>query len=373
MTGDERIYGSTRAAYELTLNLAKRNHELSVFSTSDTLNDNIETRKNLNIYRYGSQLKLFSTHFSYSIFYKPQRCHLDIVHVHFDIPPVPFAGLKLSTETKTPLVVTYHGDWDDSYGSFFRKTGVRFFNRFFVDKLLTQADVIISPSENYIKESNFLVKYSDKTVVIPNGVNIEQFKTVISKEECRKLLHLPLNCKIILFLGALNLRKGPDILLNAMVNVIKEYPTSKLLYVGDGSFKSELFTMTKKLGLEDSVIFTGYIAENLKPLYYKASNLFVVPSTISTEVFPLVILEAMASNIPIIVSDLLTFKSIVDDGQNGLIARKSDPNDLSIKILQLLDYPNLVKKLCQNGLEYAEKYSWENVAKETEKVYKNYV
>lgn len=366
---NEKIYGSSRVAYDLSINLAKRNHKIDVFSASDTWTDKVESHKNMTIHRYGTNVKIFSTHISSGMFYKPSKHDTDIVHVHFDIPPGPFAGLAFAKKTETPLVVTYHGDWDESYGSFFRKKGVAFFNKNLVDKLLTQADRIISPSENYIVESRFLKKYQQKTVVIPNGVDKRQFDISRSKEECRQMLNLPTNSKLILFLGAINLRKGPDILLSSFAYILKEIKDANLIFVGGGNFTSELKSLTKKMGLEKNVHFTGFIDEDLKPYYYKAADVFVLPSTISTEVFPLVLLEAMASNIPIVTSDLFTFKSIIHDGKNGLLSRKGDANDLSEKIVAVLENSDLQTKLCKNALNDIEKYSWEKISEETELLY----
>lgn len=366
---NEKIYGSSRVAYNLSINLAKRNHEIDVFSASDTWADKVEYHKNMTIHRYGTDVKIFSTHVSSGMFYKPNKHDVDVAHVHFDIPPGPFAGLRFVKKTETPLVVTYHGDWDENYGSFFRRKGVSFFNKNLVDKLLTQADKIISPSENYIVESRFLKKYQEKIVVIPNGVDKKQFDISRSKKECRQMLNLPTNSKLILFLGAINLRKGPDILLFSFANVLKEIKEANLIFVGGGNFTSELKSLAKKNGLEKNVHFTGFIDEDLKPYYYKSADVFVLPSTISTEVFPLVLLEAMASNLPVVTSDLFTFKSIIHDGKNGLLSRKRDVNDLSDKIIAVLEDVELRTKLSKNALNDIEKYSWDEISEKTEMLY----
>lgn len=367
---NEKIYGSTRAAYDLSLNLAKRGNRITAFATSDNFHDEIEYHDNLKICRYGSQLRLFSTRFSLGIFNKPISDDFDIVHVHFDIPPTPFAGLRVAKKTKKPLVVTYHGDWDETYGNLLRKIVVSYFNKYYVDKLLVNADIIISPSKHYIDESKFLKKYSHKVVVIPNGVNKDQFDNLPSKEKCRETLKIPTSCKLILYLGALTPRKGPDVLLNSLNYIIKKIPDIKLIFVGDGSYKTELRTMTHRLELDNYVDFVGYVDEKIKPYYYKAADVFVLPSTISTEVFPLVLLEAMASSVPIVTSDLHTFKSIIVDDENGLISTKGDPNDLSMKITSILENIDLRSELISNGLKFAEKYSWEQIAIKTEAVYK---
>ena len=107
----------------------------------------------------------------------------------------------------------------------------------------------------------------------------------------------------------------------------------------------------------------------MKPFYYKAADIFCLPSTMTTEVFPLVLLEASASEIPMVVSDLNTFKCIVENGYNGIIARRGDPEALANAIIYLLENEDTRKKMGKNARKKVEKYTWERIAEMTEKVY----
>ena len=104
-------------------------------------------------------------------------------------------------------------------------------------------------------------------------------------------------------------------------------------------------------------------------MYYRAADVFVLPSTISTEVFPIVLLEASASGLPMVVSDLDTFKCIVDDEYNGLFTKRKDEGNLADAIMYLLENQNVRERMGKNARKKVEDYSWEKVAEMTEKVY----
>jgi len=202
--------GSSIAAFNLAIQIARRNHSVNVCTTSANTADSIDIRKNLTIYRYGTNFSLLSSNISYGMLLKSLRHKSDIVHTHFDIPPSPISGYIYAKKHSLPLVVTYHGDWVDCYGGALRRIGTYLNNKLLVDKILSRASIIISPSHHYINRSRFLAKYNEKVIVVPNGVNLSDFDAPYSKNQCRSILGLPIDKKIILFVGHLSPYKGPD-------------------------------------------------------------------------------------------------------------------------------------------------------------------
>jgi glycosyltransferase involved in cell wall biosynthesis len=312
---------------------------------------------------------------SIDILYKPLRLglDLDIVHAHAGNPPAPIAAYWYAKKKKKPFVVTYHGDGQWNWGGLIRRISVSSYNKYLLDKILSYADVAISPSEYYIDESRFLGKYRDKIVVIPNGINIDEFDISYSKEECREKLGLPIDNKIILFLGGLNPHKGPDVLLKAMPKILKSIPDAKLVFVGSGGMREELERLCKRLGVEKYVSFAGFVEECMKPFYYEAADVFCLPSVMKSEVFPIVLLEASASGLPMVVSDLDTLKCIIEDGYNGIVTKRGDENDLAEKIIYLLENEDIREKMGKNARKKVEDYSWEKIAEMTEKVYEGLI
>lgn len=361
--------GSVFATQSLVNEMSGRNHDIKVFTSSQNSKNHFEKYGNIEIYRYGINMKLMSSNISLGLFRKPLKYDVDIVHTSFDIPPGPFAGLRYAKKKDVPLVVTYHGDWDSEYGGFIRRMGVSINNKLIVDDLLSYADVIISPSELYVENSKYLSNYVEKIQVIPNGIDLEEFKIEYSKEECREKLNLPLTKKILLFFGYLSPYKSPDILLRAFAEVLKIEPDTILLFAGNGDMEDKLKKISDKLDIKENVIFAGFIEKDLRALYYKSSDLFCLPSTMSTECYPLAILEAMASKVPVVASNIGGIPDIIKNEINGILVPPGNQDKLTESILKVLKNSVFMKKLSRNAFKNIKKYSWETIAIETEKIY----
>lgn len=359
--------GSCLATHSLVKTISQ-SEDVKVFTTSMDSRDHVERMGNLEIYRYATRINLITSPISFGLFSKPLKHEVDLLHVSFDMPPGPFAGLRYARKKDVPLVVTYHGDWDPDYGSFARKMGVKVNNKF-VHSLLSRADVIISPSKTYAQNSKYLRDHLAKVRVIPNGIDLAEFQTKYSKEESREKLDLPTDDQIILFLGYLTPYKGPDILLRTFSQIVRSRPDTTLVFAGNGSMEEELKETAHKLGVKDQVIFAGFVEKEDRSLYYRSADVYCLPSFMSTECYPLAILEAMASQVPVVTSQIGGIPDIVEDQVNGLLVPPQDENRLKDTLITLLDDPEMCEKLSENAYQGIGKYSWDIIATETLKLY----
>ena len=156
--------------------------------------------------------------------------------------------------------------------------------------------------------------------------------------------------------------------------VIKKFHNARLLIIGDGPEKDNLINLSKKLNLENNVIFTGNIKYQLLPEYYATSDIFVLPSIVEksgdTEGLGVVLLEAIASATAVVGSDVGGIPDIIRDNETGLLVRQKDPKDIADAILKLLSNNLLRKKLSKNAKEHLKKnYSWVVVSKKFERIY----
>lgn len=372
-TEDYVIRGAENVAYNLALNLAKRGHEIVVFTTSADSRNTTENQNGIYIYRYRINLKVSTSAISISLlkdsivkdFGNP-----DLVHIHVSVPIGDFAGMIYALRNNIPFIVTYHGDIEESSGNIFRKIGAYFYNKYILKRILNYANIIISPSRYYISESKILGEYRHKTIAIPNGIDLSKFNVIYSKEECREMLNLPTNERIILFVGSLLPRKGPDVLIRAVPYILREVSDVLVVFVGSGKMKHKLKELANKLGVSNHVKFQGFVEEILKPIYYKSADIFCLPSTMSTEVFPVVLLEASAAGLPMVVSDLNTFKCIINDGYNGIFTKRKDEKDLADAIIYLLENEDVRRRMGKNAKERVKYYSWNNITKVTEELYR---
>ncbi|MGB9201636.1 glycosyltransferase family 4 protein [Methanobacterium sp.] len=363
--------GTEIAAYNLAVEMAKRGNDIDVFTTSINSRNSIEIYPHMRIHRHATSFKIASANASFKLIYKPLNYDLDIVHAHSPIPYSDLPALMYAKRKKVPFLLTYQFDGQETGGSFMRNTGVSVYNKIFINRVLDSAEVIIATTRSYAEESPFLKNYLDKIVVIPNGINIDEVTTNLTKEESRIKLGLPLETKIILFFGSLVPYKGPDILLKAFKVIKKEFPDVKLIFAGRGQMLVELRDMAKKFDIEDDVIFLGFVEEEDKALYYKSADIFSLPSTNMAESFGIVNLEAMASGVPLVGSNLGGIPDIIHEGENGLLAKPCDYQSLANSLLKLLKDDDLRLKMGNNGKRMVADYSWDKIARTTEDLYRD--
>jgi len=367
--------GGEIAAYKVLKNLAKLGHEVIIFTSSVDSSDLEETYDGLEIIRYGSWFKIGDTRASPKLLWGPLQDvgRADIVHVQHTTPPGGLAGLLSAGVCKKPLIVTHHGfERFDNYGSLARKAAVYLSANLFVDILLSRASAIISLSPHFQKDSRFLWKYQEKTVVIPNGVDLDEYGYSMSQADCRDRLVLPKDHHLVLFMGSLMPRKGVDVLIKAMKRASETLPDTELIIVGRGPMEQQLRRMVVQEGLTQQVRFEGFVAKSSKKaMYYRAADILVVPSVNSMEMFPLVLLEGSAAGCAMVVSDLQTFKTIIHENVNGVVTKAGDEVSLALGILSVLCNSDLRKKLSHEALKFVQPFSWTAVAKQTEALYEN--
>ena len=199
--------------------------------------------------------------------------------------------------------------------------------------------------------------------VIPNGVDLKRFRPAVNEEERRNLrasLGIANHRKVVITVGAVHPRKGSDLLLEAWARLTKENTETELFLVGLrkdlsypdlAEFRHKIEALIAQSGAPDRVHFTGLV-RNIED-YLRVSDVFVFPSM--REGMPNVVLEAMASGVPVI---LTPFIGLSDDfGKNGeeyLLADR-DPEVLASAMSQLLNDDGFRTRLGQSGRNWVER------------------
>jgi glycosyltransferase involved in cell wall biosynthesis len=206
---------------------------------------------------------------------------------------------------------------------------------------------VISTSETYAKHSRILRHLGDLVTVIPNGVDCERFNPGIDGTKTRGRLGIDDKFTLI-FVAALtkwHSYKGLDVLLKALKSVSDTRADFVLLVVGDGDMKESYRSLCRELNLERTVLFVGDVPDDKLPEYYAASDALVLPSKDMSEGFGLTLLEANATGIPVIASNIGGIPSVVQEGYNGLLVSPNDPDALGRSILRLKEAPQKVQEL----------------------------
>jgi glycosyltransferase involved in cell wall biosynthesis len=195
---------------------------------------------------------------------------------------------------------------------------------------------------------------TQKIVVIPNGVDIRRFS---SSNDGSILDGDPR----ILYVGALTWTKGIDVLFRAVARLKSELPRMRVHLVGSmASIPRELQLLARKEGIDEEIVFHGWVPHSVLPRYYGSADVCVFPSRL--ESFGLVILEAMASRVPIVASNIPSFREILSEGKSGLLFECGNDEALSTAILKLANDSVLGSRLSHIAFESVKTYSWENIA-----------
>jgi glycosyltransferase involved in cell wall biosynthesis len=184
----------------------------------------------------------------------------------------------------------------------------------------------------------------------------------------RRQLNIKAEDRVLLFLGNLEPRKNPLMLLDTVKNLLDRGQKVKLVLCGKGPLLSKLQTKINQLGLGNFVVLTGTISEESKPEYYNMADVFVFPSEL--EGFGLVLAEAMSCGKPVVSFDNSSIPEVVEDGVTGFLVKTGDKDEFVKKTLLLLEEEHLRRRMACQAVERVERmFRWERAARETLSIY----
>jgi len=191
----------------------------------------------------------------------------------------------------------------------------------------------------------------EKLIAVPNAVDLSKFENLESGKLRRKL-EVADDVAILLTVGRLSKQKGLQFLLRAMPEVLNKFSKVSLALVGAGEDEAALKELTRELGIQEAVRFLGWHSEI--PEFLKDADLFVLPSL--WEGMPNVILEAMASGVPSVATEVGGTTELVSDGETGFLVPPADSGALARKIISLLKDEELRTRMGRNALERARSH-----------------
>ncbi|MFA6253161.1 MAG: glycosyltransferase [Patescibacteria group bacterium] len=211
--------------------------------------------------------------------------------------------------------------------------------------------------------------YKEENIIVgPDAVDIEKFDLDLTIEKARSKLSLPSEKKILGFTGSfttMNQDKGIKDILLALKIISKK---KDILFVAIGGNQSDInfYRQTADdLGVGESALFLPKVDQNILAVYQKAFDVLLMPFPNTTHyafyMSPLKMFEYMASQRPIVSSDLVTIREVLNEN-NCLFCRSDDPVDLALKIKIILKNPYLAKKISQQAYQDVQSYTWEKRA-----------
>ncbi len=197
----------------------------------------------------------------------------------------------------------------------------------------------------------------NKVMIIYNSCD-ESLFSVRDKLMARKKLDLPINKKVILYVGNLVKIKGIYTLIESCRILYSRTPDFFVLIVGNGIEREKMESLVASYGLGENIKFLGYLEPAKLPPYYNAADTFVLPSFV--EGHSVALLEAMASGLPVVASMVGGNEETVEDGINGFFFKAGDSAILAEKLIKILTDDDLRKRMSVRCLEtYLEKFSTE--------------
>jgi len=274
----------------------------------------------------------------------------DLVHIHGGLAPTlglaaPFAAWRVGI----PVVATFHS-W------FTRSLGYRVLRRP-LQKMLDRHAATIAVSQPVVDATARYFRADWD--IIPNGVDTHFFRP-----DRRRPADAAADGPRLLFLGRIEPRNGLGTLLTALPQILARYPDAVLTVAGDGPWRRYYERRARPLG--GSVRFVGQVFED-RPAYYNDADLYLCPTTIAS--FGVTLLEAMACGAPMIVSDNVGFRSVIDGGDEAVLIPSDDVAAWADTTLALLSDPSRREAMSRAGVEKATRFAWSRIAREELAVY----
>ena len=261
------------------------------------------------------------------------------------------AAIAIKKNTGKKLIATIHStEYDRTAGKPWESISKE------EKELIDRADTVVTVSRRLKEEIISLYKTDEKKIsVIYNAINKEKFN-VIKRSNGQK---------IVLYVGRLSVQKGIDNLIKAFSVVAKKNGDALLYIIGEGPELSNLINLSINLELADRIIFLGRVPDEDMEALYSIANVFVMPSV--SEPFGIVALEAIASNVPTIVSSQSGVSEVI---RNTLKVDFWDTEQMADLILGLLDYGEINSELSKEAYKELDSITWEKAAEKFIELYK---
>lgn len=291
--------------------------------------------------------------------YKNEK--FDIIHTHGGVAG--FYGRILKKHNpQLKIVHSIHGIHYINSGNLFRKSVSKTIEQYlvqFTDRTICEThNDFLTAAKNRIADPG-------KTDIIPNSIDISKYANRKKNTVLLNNLGLSENNFVIGNISRFDEQKNQKLILQAAYFLSKKYPEMRFVFVGSGKYLKLMQELARTSNISDKVIFTGE-QENL-PDYYSIFDIFVFPSL--WEGMPYVLLEAMASRLPIICSGLMNLLEVIKPEHSALIINPKNMDDLFEKISSLYHSSEIREELAHNAMIDALQFDNSEIIPNIEKIY----
>ena len=364
--------------YNIAKLLAERGHKVSIF-TSNLVGNKVCSlpREEVLGLIHVSRFKILPPKLLHKLVFAPSviralySIETDIFHVFSYLPTfMTNTACLISKHRRIPLIITpvYYPSRTQLYTNVVGKLVKVLYDDLIGPKLLRKADCVIALTEaeaRYYRERGI-----NNICVVPAGVDLREHACEDKGLEAFERKYDLGESRILLFVGRLEERKGIHYLIKSMSIILRENPNVKLLVVGkDRGCRGPLENLSRRLGIEKNVVFTGPINSTQLLCAYELSDIVVIPSLY--EAFGLVVVEAWAHKKPVVVSETIGLAETISAEKAGIVVNLSDPEALAEAVVKLLSDKKLSKSMGTRGYQVVKKeFTWEKIVDRLEEVYR---
>lgn len=288
-----------------------------------------------------------------------------------------YAGLLFAKTHQIPYVLEYNGSevWmGRNWGKPLRyeQSAIEIENT-----VLRHADIVLGNAEAFRSELLAKGVKSDRILIIPNGVDTDIFKPEIDKYLVKEKLGIKEDEIVVSFVGSFGPWHGAEVLAKSVSKVSSQNQNVRFLFIGDGERMSSVKAIVRESHVEGFVLFTGFIDRETIGYYLSASDILVspqVPNPDGTPFFgsPTKLFEYMAMGKAIVASDLDQIGFILSSGDDSLLFKPGDSDELASAILTLASDPSMRARLGNNARKKAITcFSWDKHVQAVDRVLRN--
>jgi phosphatidylinositol alpha-mannosyltransferase len=351
--------GVTEHVHHTALELRKRGHTVHIITANFGSDphadpDVIRIGKNTLVPHHGARSNVtVGVHLGRRLKQVLSDLDPDIIHTHCPlVPTLPLLAIH-NAPSRAAIVGTFHAAAESC-------PGYRLFSSVlsrFVERIDTR--IAVSDAARRLAHAYFPGRY----IIVPNGIDCRRFNP-----RNRPLERFKDGAFNILFVGRLDRRKGLKYLIHGISLAAQTARRRlRLIVVGENSVRRHLLP---KLSNRVELHFTGMVSRDILPRFYASGDVFCSPA-VDKESFGIVLLEAMASGVPVIGTGIPGYLTLLKHNRNALVVPPRDPNSLSEAIHELLADDLKRQKLRRNGIDFAGQYDWRLIADRLEQVYRD--
>jgi glycosyltransferase involved in cell wall biosynthesis len=366
--------GVSHAVCGLAEALARRGHEVIVYTTKLSHGQSVEIRAGVTIKR---MLNISNFQVLYGILPNPTTAIRELTADHPAILNLNGLGhlesvLFARISRDTPVVMSGHGSaimYSRPDRPWYHLLAWNAYMATLGKPLLRRIDMIVAQAPYEVANWLELGVREENIEVIPWGIADECYREHdASKFRVRHNIAGPM----LLFAGTLVPQKGPQWILYALPELVREFPDIKAVFCGPGeSYKRNLISLSQKLGVSSNSLFLGYIPREELLRAYAACDLFVLPSDF--EAFGLAVAEGMAFGKPVVACRVGALPSLVSENESGMLVGQRDYAELTKAIVSLLRDREKRRYMGDKGRAAARKFTWESTATKYESLYRRVI